>query len=619
VRLLVARTEAEVRRVRSQDDPVLWLGASPIPESLRSRAVKLPEDPPALEGWLAIRRLGNELVGGRSVKEALEFEGVSLWWFAHHWLLYGQGLMGWDERYRVLRRILAGIEGMNAAPTQLVLLSVRADDDLVARAVAAQKGIDYRWEVPFWQGARARLTFRRRAQALMAARTAKLLLRGLLARIMRKNSTAGRQSIDLLFYTSSSTWNAMRGTDRIFGSLLEAARARGLAVAGLHLDYRRNLGLDTLRALDGRIVAWESLVTPARALRARSRGRAIARSLVNAFPGEVLGIPAARLLADRMAVLGSRLSDAVLAIETSRSVIEALRPRALYVVDAYDLWAQALVVAAREAGVRSVEVQHGIIQANHSGYLHLEGEVAPDRSQHSPYSPIADTTAVHGEGAKEALVGFGRFPSDAVQVTGSPQIQAARNRQSDRTAIRARLGLAEGAFVVLYFGAPHHIFPADLVHLRAFLACCRSTPEIKAILRPHPADQGPRRYEAEAAGAGIEALVLAEADPLELILAADVAIGFNSTTVLDAMALERPVVHINMSGSPNLFRFVEDGGAIGTTSADELCAGIRQLMQPEARLSVVRKQVDYVSHYYAQCADPAARMLEIGFPDLAKR
>jgi hypothetical protein len=590
-----------------------------MPGLLRTRAVKLPADPPALEGWLAIRRLGDEPVGGRSVKASLEFEGVSLWWFVHHWLLYGQGLMGWDERYRVLRRILAGIEGMGAAPSRLVSVSARADVDLVARAVAAKKGIEYRWEVSFWQQARAELTFRRRAQALMAARTAKLLLRGLLARLMRKNGIAGRRPVDLLFYASSSTWNAIAGTDRILGPLLEAARARGLSVAGLHMDYRRNLGLDTLRELDPRIVAWESLVTPMRALRARSCGQAIARKLGGAFPGEVLGIPAASLLSDRVAVLGSRLSDAVLAIETSRRAVEALHPRSLYVVDAYDLWAQALVVAARDAGVRSVEVQHGIIQANHSGYLHLDGEVAPDLSQRSPFSPIADTIAVHGEGAKEALVGFGRFPSDAVQVTGSAQVQAARNRQGDRAEIRARLGLSEGAFAVLYFGAPHHIFPADLVHLRAFLACCQSTPEIKAILRPHPADQGPQRYTAEAAGAGIEALVPAAADPFELILAADVVIGFNSTTVLDAMALERPVVHINMSGSPNLFRFVEDGGAVGTTNADELCAALRKLMQREARADVVRKQVDYVSHYYAQCADPAARMLDIGFPGSAKK
>jgi hypothetical protein len=152
----------------------------------------------------------------------------------------------------------------------------------------------------------------------------------------------------------------------------------------------------------------------------------------------VLGIPAARLLADRIALFAPRLSDAVLAIGTSRRAIEVLRPRCVYVMDAYDLWAQALVVAARDAGIRSVEVQHGIIEKNHSGYLHLDGEVAPDQDQHSPHSPIADVIVVHGDGAREALVEHGHFPTDSIRVTGSPNIAAARSRQGDRRAIRSR-------------------------------------------------------------------------------------------------------------------------------------------------------------------------------------
>lgn len=608
--LLLARSKAEVAGRPDQADPVLWLGSGPAPDFLGPRAVTVPPDASALEGWLALRRLGDELAHGRSVKQALEFDGVSLWWFVHHWLLYGKGLTGWDERYRVLRRVIAASQ---SAPARLVLASRRADDDLVAGAVAAQDGIEYRWEAPYWVRQRERFLLQWRARALMAARLGKLLLRGLLARLIRKNSLAGRGQVDLLFHTSSSTWNAEKGTDRLFTPLLEEAQRRGLSVAGLHLDHRPNLGLDTLSSLERRIISWESLVTPALAWRAGLRGRAIARALGDAFPGQVCGIPASRLLADRYAALPPRLSDAVLAIETARHAMASLRPRSVYVVDAYDLWAQALVVAAREAGVPSVEIQHGIIQANHSGYLHLDGEIAGDQSQRSPYSPTPDIIAVFGEGAKKALVEDGRFPAHAIRVTGSPNIEAARRRQGDQSAIRSKLGIREGAFVVLYFGAPHHIFPADIDHLRAFLAACRALPAISPMLRPHPADQGPDRYLAEAAAAGVDAPVLTQADPFELILASDVVIAFNSTTALDAMALERAVIHINMSGTPDLFRFVEDGGALRAGSPEQLHAAIDDLTSPDARLSVIRKHVAYANQYYAQRADPAREMLDIGF------
>jgi hypothetical protein len=615
VSLVIARSEAELRRRTNQNDQVLWLGPLPIPEALRQRTVELPADPPAIEGWLAIRHLGDEQVAGRSVKQALEFGGVSLWWFLHHWLLYGQGLPGWDERYRVLCRVLAGVK---AVPDGLVLLSARADDDFVARAVAEQHRIPYQWAVPTWTRVRARFLLQRRAQALMAARLAKLLVRGLLARLMRKNSLAGRGPVDLFFLTTSSSWDAVRGSDRLLSPILVEAERCGLSVAGLHIDFVRNLGLASLSQLDKRMVAWESLVTPSGALRSRSRGHGIAKALEGGLPGHVLGVPAARLLADRIALFGPRLSDAVLAIETSRRVIDVLRPRCLYVMDAYDLWAQALIVAARDAGVRSVEVQHGIIEKNHSGYLHLDGEVAPDRTQHSPFSPIADIIVVHGEGAKAALVEHGHFPPDAIQITGSPNISAARNRQADRQAIRSGLRLDEDAFVVLYFGSPQHIHPADGEHLRTFLACCSSMNGIKPVLRPHPADQGgPERYRSAAVAAGLDASVPVAADPFELILAADVVICHNSTTALDAMALERPVVHINMSGSPDLYGFVDDGGALRATSAEELSRALLTLSRADDRAHQVRRQLAYGRRYYAPLLNPAKTMVEIGYPECA--
>jgi hypothetical protein len=612
VNLVLDRSERALRDTPSHDDHVLWLGAGPIPESLRSRAVAVPADPLAMEGWLAIRRLGDVMAGGKSVKQRLELDGVSLWWFVHHWLLYGQGLPGWDERYRVLHRVVAGTE---SKPARMILVSPLAGDDLVARAVAARNEIPYEWAVSGWSQARARLLPGGRARALMGARLAKLLLRGLLARVVRRHPQA---PVDLLFYTSSSTWDAARGTDRILGPVIADAEDRGLTTAGLHLDYRRNLGLDTLFGLDRRIVAWESLVTPGRAWRAVKRGRSIARSVRDDLPGEVLGVPAAALLADRLAALGARLSDAVLAIETARRTIKSLRPRCVYVLDGYDLWAQALVVAARDAGIPSVEVQHGIIEENHSGYLHLDGEISADRSQRSPFSPIPDTIAVHGDRAREALTTRGMFPPDSIQITGSPNIQAARRMQDGRHEMRARLKLPDDAFAVLYFGAPRHVHPAEVEHLRAFLDCCRAMPSLKPLLRPHPGDQDRGRYREAASAAGVDAPVLTEPDPFELILAADAVISHNSTTALDAMALERAVIHINMSGSPDLFRFVEDGGAIRATTVEELRDALVELSSPDARQRVVARQTPYAARYYAQCADPAGAMLEIGFPSLAK-
>jgi hypothetical protein len=371
-----------------------------------------------------------------------------------------------------------------------------------------------------------------------------------------------------------------------------------------------------LRQLDGRIVAWETLVTTGMVLRSLRLGQEIWRSVATGFPGTVLGVPAAGLLWDRNVVLASRLADAIVALDTSDRAFEALRPRCLYVVDPYDLWGCALVVAARKAGVPSFEVQHGLIAEHHSGYLHLVGEIASDKAQASPFSPVPDVILVHGESAKESLVGQGHFAPGSVRVTGSPTIEAARQRSRDRPGIRARLGVDDGSVAALFFGTSRHIHPVDDEHLRAFLECCRSIPVIKPLLRPYPGDhESPTRYRSIAMASGISAPVLVADDPLDLVLAADIVVSYNSTTALEAMALERPVIHVNMSGAPDQVPFVEDGAALGARSGEELCRALLALTDPGENSRQARRNLDYARRYYANCADPARAMLDAGFPD----
>ncbi len=614
MRLIAARLEEEARRHPEPGDRVLWLGPQPVPESVAPRAVPLPPDPPVIEGWLAVRRLGDESIGGTTVKDLFAYQGVSLWWFLHYWIVYGHGFTGWDERYRTLVRVLAGIA---AKPSELVLVSDRAEDDVVARTVAAAHGIPYRWAAPITTRVRGRLFLRWGAEVLFRLRLLKLVLRGFLARRMQRNSLAGRGAVDIVFNSSSSTWDLRRATDRVLGPVIEEAEKRGLTVVGLHLDHRRNLGLDSLRRLDRRIVAWESLVTPALAIRAVIEGRRIAKRFGGKLPGEVLGISAASLLSDRLPVLfGARLADSILAIETCREAFVRLRPKCVYIVDAYDLWGRALVVAARQQGIRSVEVQHGIIGESHDGYLHLPGEVDPNLDQKTPFSQIPDAVAVHGQAAKDALVVHGHYPPRVIEVTGSPQVEAIRNRNENRQLARASIGLDQTATYALFFSAPYHVFPVDETHLRAFIACCKEIPAIKPILRPHPAEYSQARFVNAAVEAGIDAPVLTVADPFELIVAADIVLSYNSTTALDAMVLGRPVIHINMSGTPDMFPFVEEGHAVPVTTQAELAAALEMLTDPAMRADVARREEPYAGHYYARTFDPPARILAVGLSTL---
>jgi len=134
------------------------------------------------------------------------------------------------------------------------------------------------------------------------------------------------------------------------------------------------------------------------------------------------------------------------------------------------------------------------------------------------------------------------------------------------------------------------------------------------VLRPHPLEGAPGRYHA--AAAPLRAPVLTRADPFELILASDVVISHNSTTALDAMVLARPVIHVNMSGGPDLFPFVEEAGAWPARTEAELRAALKALSDPAVRRETVERHQPYANRYFAQNPDPAKAMLEIGFSKL---
>jgi hypothetical protein len=140
--------------------------------------------------------------------------------------------------------------------------------------------------------------------------------------------------------------------------------------------------------------------------------------------------------------------------------------------------------------------------------------------------------------------------------------------------------------------------------------------DLTGVLRPHPGEYSSERYLAAVAAAGVVAPLRRRENPFELIVASDVVVAHNSTTALDAMVLERPVVHINMSGGPDLFPFVEEAGAVPATTEAELLEALRALREPARREQLVRRHLPYANRYYSPRPDPAQAMVEEGFPSL---
>lgn len=521
-------------------------------------------------------------------------------------MLYGNGLPSFDEIYRVAFRLHASGETLRFR--EIVLLSEDPVDDLVARAYAQERGVRYGWRISAWRRSWLRLRRKYAADVLSGLRLLKMIVRSVASHMLERHEDQWIRP-DFLFTTSPTTLDPSDGTDRILQALLDRAGQRGLRFTGVHIDFRRNLGVDTLTRLPKYVMSWEFALTVSVLWKAFRVRNLLSRKLRQA-PGRVFSIPACRILQERLGSLSrTRLLDAALAVEMTDRLLQKVKPRWIVLFDEYDMWGRALVVGARKAGIRTIAVQHGMISENHAGYIHLPEEMAPTRER----CPVPDVTAVHGIRSRETLLSHGCYPPPSVYVTGSLILERVRARIRSRNQVRLALGISDSEFLVAFFGVPEEVFPSDRDHVETLCKSAVQPLSLKLILKPHPSDsKGIDRYRSIAKSADCAATVLTSIDSWELIEASDAVAAFNSTVGLDAMVMERPFINLNLSGLPDLYPFVSEGGAIGVYRAEDLPTAFERLQNAEERKRIIEAQRCHIGLIFAQNVVPSEAILALG-------
>jgi len=262
----------------------------------------------------------------------------------------------------------------------------------------------------------------------------------------------------------------------------------------------------------------------------------------------------------------------------------------------------ALLKAARQLGIPSISVD-----------TTWDNMV----SKRPPYILPTATTVWNAEMAVQASLYY-QIPDTAVTVTGGVQFdEFFRRSDNNRSDTRRRLGL-DPARPLVVFALSNPNFTAGTPEFAAGVAECVANGRINdrpmLILRSHPWDRGAESYAAGVAYDGLrierpfelpEPATRFECLPTRrdverqgaLYRAADVIINTASTTSLDGIAADVPVVNIAFDAVPthpdlsvarftqySHYRPIAESGAVRIArSWDELCAEVnRALREPEA-------------------------------------
>jgi hypothetical protein len=537
--------------------------------------------------WIkAVRRMR---VGGGTVRSAFTFRGDSLWWFAELFLHKEQAIL---HAFRCTRALETLIE----RDRPLALRYVSGPHPGVIAAAAAARRVRYdgpSWPQPAWHLARTDA----RATALAVA-----------ARLSRwHGGRAAAAHARLAAFVHRAFWKE-RGTDgsaesyigptlRALEELTAAGDIRYVGI-GPRTNFRARRWWTVLgRDAESGIVPIERYA-PAPAMSASNalfaarheirtqlcasadlRGHAVIRG-VDCWPLVQAQLAGVALL---------QFTWSARAMDEAAAALDAVTPEIAITYAEAGGWGRALALECRRRGIPLAGLQHGFIYRHWLNYRHEPDEMIADPTATADRGfPLPAKTLVFDAGAAAHLTNAGRFPAEAIAITGSPRLDelvaAVRALTPDDLArIRRQTGAAADQPIVLFAAKEREARRA----LPALIDAIKAMPEVHLAIKPHPAET-PDAYAKAVAGVSNVRVLGADAPLAPLLAAAGALVTVNSTVAVDAMALGLPSLVIGLPN--NLSPFVEQGWMAGARSAEEIRQALANLLYNKEFLSKLERR-----------------------------
>lgn len=279
-------------------------------------------------------------------------------------------------------------------------------------------------------------------------------------------------------------------------------------------------------------------------------------------------------------------------LRMARHFLQALRPDLVLLMNEYGRLERAIVVASRLLDIPVLAIQHGVIHTSHPGYIYSSRDISDALSVRAPYCPIPDQTAVYGPYHKELLTEISAYPAASVVVTGQPRydVLAQTGTRRDRGAVLSSLHLDPAKGTVLWATQTHSL-PAreSRRNVEAVYEALARLEDAQLVIKLHPSeDQRATLYRQN--GSTAPTIVGREGDTLALLRASDVLITHQSTVAMEAVALNRPVLILNLSGEPDLVDYVGEGVAVGVYTPGDLPGALARLLHQDSGLAKNRER-----------------------------
>ena len=534
------------------------------------------------EEYAWIKAMRGLHVDGTPFRSHFTYRGDTLWWFAELFLHKEQAVLN-------LFRALAAFDSLVERERPRAVRYVDgANPGVIAQAAAARR---IAYTGPSWPHGGAAL-------ARMDARARALAAGSLLSRF-RPDRTTPTASVRIAAFVHRAFWRGERRDGSAESYIGPVLRALEQLVASGHLQYigigprtnfRARRWWDPIVGGAGRQTP-DSVVpiehyAPASALR-DARRVYHERHLIRRSLWESADLRAHAVIkgCDCWPLIRRQLAGIALlqfpwsarAMDEAGAALDRTRPAAAVTYAEAGGWGRALALECRRRRIPLAGLQHGFIYRHWLNYRHEADEMAPDGLNRDDRGfPLPACTLVFDEYAATHLTTAGRFPTQALAITGSPRlddlIAATRTiGNSDIARIRDDAGVAgDGALVV--FAAKER----EARHaLPALIRAVATMDDVHLVIKPHPAETADVYAQAVSGAPNVRVLAPSASLPL-LLAAARGIVTVNSTVAIDALALGVPSLVIGLPN--NLTPFVDRGLMLGAGTSEEIRAELAKLL-----------------------------------------
>lgn len=346
--------------------------------------------------------------------------------------------------------------------------------------------------------------------------------------------------------------------DLMLGYPIQKLLDNGCSVIGLQAGSQHNLNIDKLFSLR---FSHQTTWTPVERYFTFGlilRSLRLERSLLKTFDKKFSFLNDDYLKSEVKKYLVFKSIQMFLFIEALKKYIEEKKPDAILITAEEGSLGRAAVFSGKFKDVPTFAILHGVISKGNLAYYHPKNEIASNKN-FVDKCPLPDKTAVFGPYFKKTLIDECNYPLDSVVVTGQPRYDMLPRIKNtfDKKKFCKKYNLDFNKKIVLILDEPPREF------LLGNVKELSKIDDIEIVVKPHPSLSDVKSEKKLVSQIDAKVTFLDRYDVIyESLAAADLVITMTSTSLLEAIALRKPVLIANFTRERDIAEYEKNKATI---------------------------------------------------------